>query len=106
VPPAKVTHALKFRRISSKKGKVTVTGTLKPAPSTSGAKIELLALRTVSKKKSVHLRQVAKTSLGKGKTTFTIRTTLKRHARWLLQLEYVQKGQTITFSRVRTVTVR
>jgi tungstate transport system substrate-binding protein len=106
VPPAKVTHALKFKRISSKKGKVTVTGTLKPAPSTSGAKIELLALRTVSKKKSVHLRQVAKTSLGKGKTTFTIRTTLKRHARWLLQLEYVQEGQTTTFSRVRTVTVR
>jgi ABC-type tungstate transport system permease subunit len=105
-PTAKVTHVLQFKRITIKKGKVTVTGTLKPAPRTSGAKIELVALRTVSKKKSVHLKQVAKTSLGKGKTTFTIGTKLKRHARWLLQLEYVQKGQTTTFSKVRTVTVR
>jgi hypothetical protein len=54
---------------------------------------------------SVGLKEIAKTSVKSGKTSFTIKTKLKRGLRWVLQLEYVQKGQTSAFSKLSTVAV-
>ncbi|HEY5317009.1 MAG TPA: hypothetical protein VIJ20_03455 [Solirubrobacteraceae bacterium] len=121
-PGAPPTHTVAFKKVTAKTGKITVTGTLKPGPTSSGAKVELLTLRegkvskakSKSKKKkkgvlarpaSVGLKETAKTSVGTGKTSFTIRTKLTRGYRWVLELEYVQSGQTSTFSRLSTVAV-
>jgi len=111
-------HSVSFKSVKAKKGKITVTGKLTPGPFASGAKVELLVLETTSVKKtkttrhvatariaSVGLKQVAHTSVGTGKTTFTIKTKLKRGYRWILQLEYVQKGQTSSYSKLSSLAV-
>jgi ABC-type tungstate transport system permease subunit len=87
----------------TKKGAVTVTGTLKPAPTAKGAKVELLALT-----KSTHgrLKEIGHTSVGKGKTKFTIKAKLARRTTGVIQLEYGQKGKTSVFSKLRTIVVR
>jgi tungstate transport system substrate-binding protein len=113
-------HTVSFKKVTVKNGKVTVTGTLKPGPTSSGAKVELLALqagkisktktKTKKKKKGIRahaasLKSVAKTSVGTGKTSFTIKTTLKRGYLYILELEYVQTGQTSTFSKLSSLDV-
>ncbi len=117
VPASAPAHAVSFKKVSAKKGKITVAGSLKPAPTTSGAKVELLALRggKVSKSKSkkgvraraaaASLHVVANTSVGTGKTSFTIKTKLSRGYQYILELEYVQSGQASAFSKLSTVAV-
>ena len=102
VAPGSAGRAVSFKKVTSKKGKVTVTGTLKPSPTASGAKVDLLALRTTAKGS---LKVVGKTTVKVGKTSFTIKAKLKRNSRWILQLEYVQTGQASTYSRTKTVAV-
>jgi ABC-type tungstate transport system permease subunit len=94
-------RAVSFSKVTVKKGKLKVTGTLKPPPSAKGAKVELLALRGTGGK----LKEIAHTSVGVSKSTFTIKTKLKRGSRWFLQLEYVQKGQTSTYSKLSSILV-
>jgi hypothetical protein len=72
-----------------------------PPPSTKGARIELLALRTGG----ASFKEVGHTSLGTDKTTFKIKAKLARGFRWVLQLEYVQKGHTSVYSKVRSIAV-
>ena len=118
VPAA--TTAASFKRLTVKNGALTVSGTLSQAPTTTGTQVKLFALRTVSvkltKTKSTNhgvrasaaaaaFRQVGQTSVKAGKTTFTIRAKLKRGFEYVLQLEFVHKGQPSTFSTVRTVDV-
>jgi ABC-type tungstate transport system permease subunit len=117
IPSRPPPHAVTFKKTSAKKGKVTVSGKLTPAPTTSGAKVELFAVSTSSLKKttlkrairariaSVGLKQVGKATIKPGKTTFTIKVKLKRGFHWTLQLEYVQRGQTSAFSKLSTVAV-
>jgi tungstate transport system substrate-binding protein len=95
-------HTLTFKSVKVSKGKFTVTGALKPGPALSGAKVELFALRTTGPSGQ---KKVATVSVGKGKTKFTIKGKLKRGFKWILQLEYVQKGQTSTWSGLKTVAV-
>ena len=119
IPSSPPAHTVSFSKVSAKNGKVTVTGTLKPAPTSSGAKVELLALKTTTvkvskgkKKKTVlarvasaGLKEVAHTSVATGKTSFTIKTKLKRGYKYILQLEYVQSGQTSSYSKLSSVAV-
>jgi tungstate transport system substrate-binding protein len=95
-------HSVSFKRVTVKKGHVTVSGTLKPAPALKGATVELFALRATG---TAGPTRVGKTTVGKGKTAFTIKATLRRGFRWILQLEYVQKGQTSTYSGLRSINV-
>jgi tungstate transport system substrate-binding protein len=90
-----------FKKVTIKKGKLTVSGTIGQPPATSGGKVELLAL----KNGSLRFKQIGKTSIGKGKTKFTIRAKLKRGSSYALQLEYLHKGQTSSFSKLKTVAV-
>ena len=90
-----------FKKVTVKRGALTVTGTLVPPPSTKGARIELLALRTGG----ASFKEVGHTSLGTDKTTFKIKAKLARGFRWVLQLEYVQKGHTSVYSKVRSIAV-
>jgi tungstate transport system substrate-binding protein len=114
VPKTGSKHTVSFKKVTVKKGKLTLTGTLKPAPTASGAKIELLTLRVgkTSIKKGVRagaakatFHPTASTTVGKGKTSFTIRAKLKRGSVYKLELEYVQRGQTSSFSKLRSLAV-
>ena len=44
--------------------------------------------------------------VGAGKTTFTLKARLARGARWVLQLEYLQKGGSPGYSKLRTIDVK
>jgi ABC-type tungstate transport system permease subunit len=96
-------HTVKFKKLTVKRGKLTVTGTLSPAPALRGARVELFALRTTG---TAAQKQVGKTSVAVGKTKFTIKAKLARGFRWILQLEYVQKGQTSSYSKLASVDVK
>jgi hypothetical protein len=54
---------------------------------------------------AVSFRQVAKTNVGIGRTKYTIKAKFKRGFRYVLQLEFVQKGHPSTFSKLRTLDV-
>jgi ABC-type tungstate transport system permease subunit len=116
-------------KLTNKQGKVTLTGKISQGPTTSGATVKLFALnigkvkitkaKPVKKKgkKSVRLianaskgggatfKQVAKTSLKKGKTTYRIKHTFARGHRYVLRLEFVHKGQKAAFSKLKYLNV-
>jgi ABC-type tungstate transport system permease subunit len=96
------TVSVSFSKITSNKGKLTVTGTIGQPPSTSGAKLELFALKSGSSK----FVQIGKTSIGSGKTKFTIKIKLPARAAYALQLEYVHRGQTSSFSKLKSISVQ
>jgi ABC-type tungstate transport system permease subunit len=98
-----ISHAVGFRKLSVKRGKLTVTGTLKPAPALHGASVELFALRTTG---TAPEKVVGKASVAVGKTTFTIKAKLARGFHWIVQLEYVQKGQTTSYSKLAVLDVK
>jgi tungstate transport system substrate-binding protein len=91
-----------FKKVTIKRGKVTVSGTIGQPPATSGGKVELFFL----KNGTTRFKQAAKSSIGKGKTKFTIKAKLKRGSSYALQLEYIHKGQTSSFSKLKSVAVR
>jgi tungstate transport system substrate-binding protein len=109
---------VKFTSATVKNGALTVTGTLSQAPNAAGAKVELLGERTAPLKTIKATRAsiaaaaaagfpvIAKTSVAKGKTTFTIKTKLTRGFKWALELEYVNPTQATSYSQARTVSVR
>jgi tungstate transport system substrate-binding protein len=90
-----------FKNVTSKKGKLTVSGVIGQPPATKGGKLTLFAQRSDSKK----FQRVGKASIGKGKTKFTVKAKLKRGT-YILQLQYSHKGQTSSFSKLKTVSVR
>jgi tungstate transport system substrate-binding protein len=90
-----------FKKVTIKKGKLTLSGVIGQPPATSGGKLALFAQKNGSKK----FTQIGKSSIGKGKTKFTIKAKLKKGT-YVLQLQYTHKGQTSSFSKLRTVSVR
>jgi ABC-type tungstate transport system permease subunit len=119
VPSSSTT--VRFKKLKVRKGHVTLTGTLSAAPSTAGATVQLYAMRTAKLGKSgstksvrmdvvaraaVSFPRVGKTSIGRGKTKFTIRAKLKRGYRYVLQLKYAPKGASSSYSRLKSLTVR
>jgi ABC-type tungstate transport system permease subunit len=89
-----------FQKVTVKNGALKVTGTLKPPTIGKGTRIELLAVRA-----GVVSKEVGHASLGTGKTKFTIKAKLARGFQWVLQLEYVQKGHTSVYSKLRSIAV-
>ena len=89
-----------FKTVTTKKGKLTVSGFIGQPPATSGGKLALFAQKSGSTK----FTRIGKTSIGKGKTKFTVKAKLK-NGTYVLQLQYTHKGQTSSFSRLKTVTV-
>jgi LysM repeat protein len=113
--PAPGSTTVHFAHVSVKNGAVTVTGTVKPAPTATGAFVGLLAAHTTKLKVSstkkasaaaAALPRRAKVAVGKGKTTFTIHARLTRGFRWKLELEYVARPSKTSYSALRTITVR
>jgi tungstate transport system substrate-binding protein len=90
-----------FKKVTIKKGKVTVSGVIGQPPATSGGKLALFAQKSGSTK----FTRIGKASIGKGKTKFTVKAKLKKGT-YVLQLQYSHKGQTSSFSKLKTVSVR
>lgn len=90
-----------FKKVTIKKGKVTVSGVIGQPPATKGGKVTLFAQKTGSNK----FKSVGKSSIGKAKTKFTVKAKLKKGT-YVLQLQYSHKGQTSSFSKLKTVSVR
>jgi tungstate transport system substrate-binding protein len=90
-----------FKKVTIKKGKLTISGVIGQPPATSGGKLTLFAQKSGRTK----FARVGKASIRKGKTKFTVRAKLKKGT-YVLQLQYSHKGQTSSFSRLKTVSVR
>jgi tungstate transport system substrate-binding protein len=90
-----------FQKVTIKHGRLTVRGTIGQPPATPGGKLKLLSLKNGRLRFTV----VGKTSIGKGKTTFTIKAKLQRGSSYALQLQYIHKGQTSSFSKLKTIAV-
>jgi len=96
--------SVSLRSLKDSHGTLTLGGSVKPAPSSAGATVQLLGLNATSG--SAHFKVLATAKAGTGTTKFTLRTKQKRGSTWVLQLTYVQPGQAASFSSLRTVTVR
>jgi hypothetical protein len=119
-----------FRKVVNKHGRVTLKGKVSQGPTSSGATVRLFALKigkvkvtttrkkgakkgkqsvrliaNASRKRHAKFKQVARTKLKQGKTRYTIKHTFARGHRYVLQLEFVHKGQTSTFSKYKYLNV-
>jgi ABC-type tungstate transport system permease subunit len=84
-------------------GNATLGGSVFPT-ATPGANVQLLALNTAAG--SPDRFRVLKTAhLKRGQKKFTLHAKLKRGTRWILELQYGQKGQASGFSKLRTIAV-
>jgi len=95
--------SVRLRSTKLKRGAVTIAGTVRPVGSSTGTKVELLALNTTPGAPA-RFRVLKVVRLGKH-SKFTIHAALKRNTRWILQLEYIQPGQAPSFSGLRTADV-
>ncbi len=103
--------AVLFTKITVRRGKLTVTGRLRPAPTAKGAVVELFAARGEA---LGHARSSAGITPGRfasarvaiGRTKFTLHAKLRRGYLWVLQLEYLRRGTASIFSRLSAVDVR
>ena len=93
-------HALRFTKVSVRHTKLSVKATLTPAPAEAGASVKLFALRSSGGRE----RQIARVRVGANKKVFTLNAKLA-HGSWVLQLEYIQKGQTSTYSGLTEIHV-
>ena len=84
--------SVKLRSLKVTNGSLKLAGTVKPAPSASGASVELLALNTTAGRPD-SFRAIAHAKLAAGETTFALKARLARGARWVLALEYLRAGR-------------
>jgi tungstate transport system substrate-binding protein len=127
VPRSTVAAKKAFSKFTLKGTKLTLKGTLAQAPvATTGTVVHLYALavgqvkvtKTTTKKKAVRtaeitdaakaatFKQVAKVTVKKGKTSYTITHKFKAGYRYVVQLKFTGKGQTGTFSKYKYITVK
>jgi ABC-type tungstate transport system permease subunit len=107
-PPATASTA-KIKKLTIKAGALTVTGTVSPAPTASGAYVELLGRHTTKlsggKTKIGKLSRLVKLTIKKGTTAFTIHAKLTRGYHWQLETEYVRPGHKAGVSKLNAINV-
>jgi tungstate transport system substrate-binding protein len=102
-------------KIRVRNGALALTGALSPAPAGAGARVDLLGRHTsrvrlakrAGKAAAAPFRVLTKTSISVRRSTFTLRTRLRRGYHWQLELKYLHPGAVDTsYSRLRSVNVR
>ena len=101
---AKPNTSIKFGSVKVSKGALAVTGTIKPAAPKSGAKVEVLAMKTAGGPPRFGEKTTVKVS--GGKTKFTARFKLKTGYRWVLRLVNRQSGQSPSDTGLKTINVK
>jgi hypothetical protein len=99
---------VRFAATTVVRGALTVNGTLGAPAAVAGAKAELFAMRTGRLSGgggSGPFHMVGQKTVPVGATTFKIQANLTRGYNWVLQLEFLQPGQSPVYSRVRSVAV-
>jgi tungstate transport system substrate-binding protein len=96
--------SISFSSVKVKKGNVTVTGKIKPGASKSGAKVQILAMKTSGGPAQFGTKATVK--LKAGKTKFTAHFKLKQKLHWVLRAVNNQSGQATSDSGLRTVNVK
>src|SRR5262249_46418563 len=91
-------------KVAKKGGKVTVSGTIKPGAPSSGAKIQVLVMKTDGGSPSFN--QKATVKVAKGKSKFTVHFTLKTGHRYVWRLVNNQSGQSPSDSGLKTINVK
>ena len=112
--------SVSLKTLTVTNGALTATGVFSPAPTASGARIELFADREqklvtpkakakqpkkTAKAASTGFKVIATTSIATDKTTYTIKAKVTRGYRWAFQVEYVDPDRTASFSRAVGVNV-
>lgn len=85
---ATVTAAPAITKVSAHKGLVTITGTLSPTVSGSGAHLRVYAGRVSASR----LHFVAAQPLSDGAKTFTVKVSRRRGFTWTVRVKYVNTG--------------
>jgi tungstate transport system substrate-binding protein len=113
--PSRSTGSVTAKSVKVSRGRLTVGGTVGPAPTAAGTKVELLALDVgalagarktafTAASSSVSLRVVATATVPRGAKKFTLHARLRRGQRWALQLGYLPGGGVAAaFGGIRTV---
>jgi ABC-type tungstate transport system permease subunit len=96
------TSSVSFGSLKVSNGALTLGASVRPAAPSSGAKVELLAFKTAGG--SPRFGDKATVTV-RGKTKVTLHAKLGRGFRWVLELEYIQRGQASSFSALRTINV-
>jgi tungstate transport system substrate-binding protein len=99
---SRVRGSVSIRRLTAQKGRITVRGSVAPAPTNAFSHLSLYAA------KGHHaLKFVARRHVKAGKTRFVAHFHLQRGFTWRLRLKYVNNGQTNSgLSARRSVTLR
>jgi hypothetical protein len=100
---AKPAASIKLASATAANGKVTVNAVVSPKASKSGAKVQLLALKTTG---GAPRFGIVSSATIRGRTKITLRGALARQNSWVLELVYVQKGQPSSYSALKTETVK
>jgi tungstate transport system substrate-binding protein len=107
-PPAPIIGAtaaktVKFSKVTiTKKGAASVSGKLSPAPTAKGATVELFAINLNTGKE----KEIGHVAIKAGKNSFTVKGKLALHTGYLLQLAFVQKGQSSLYSALKKARVK
>jgi len=84
---------------------VKVAGALKPTPTAAGGTVKLLVLKATNPAKP-RFNQKAKASVKKGKTDVSVRAKLNGAGHYVVELEYVSKGSSSSYTQTRSVTIK
>jgi tungstate transport system substrate-binding protein len=84
---------------------VKVPATVKPRAAAKGGTVKLLVLKATNPAKP-QFNQKDKAEVRKGKNTATLKTKLSGAGHYLLELQYVSKGSTSSYTTLRGVTIK
>ncbi len=101
---SKPSTSVSFSSVKVKKGSVTVSGKIKPGAPASGAKVQILAMKTSGG--PAQFGNKATVKLKAGKTKFTAHFKLKQKLHWVLRIVNNQSGQSASDTGLKTINVK
>jgi ABC-type tungstate transport system permease subunit len=102
---AKPKTSVALQSVKLKGQTVHVSATVKPKPTASGGSVKVLVLKAKNGSKAA-LRQKAKASVKKGKTSVSLKAKLNGPSHYVLELKYRSKGQAASYTQTRSVTIK
>ncbi|MBV9802976.1 MAG: substrate-binding domain-containing protein [Solirubrobacterales bacterium] len=96
--------AVTFRSVRPKHRQLVISASVAPS-APAGAKLVVLGVDTAPGAPAI-LQVLGHVTLTTGQTSVTLGVKVKRKDQWLVQVAYVQPGQSSSFSRLRAAAVR
>ena len=102
---AKGSTSVSYRSLKSSKGAIAASAKVASTSGSARGTVSLLALKTTNGGAPT-LRQIAKVTLGTGRSTTTLHGRLTSTGSYTLALEYQVKGHPASYTTLRSVTVK